>query len=109
MNDIQYLDNKVAIECEEVSTTPTYRLTMTNSASETIIATVSTIGLQGSTTHVIENTLGDSPVGGDSTTSDVWDIRVFDYNSPFDALTSHYIIRVLFTPALCQVRVWKNG
>jgi hypothetical protein len=103
------LDSKVAIECLEVGITPTYRLKMTTSALETVIATVSAIGVQGSRTDVLENTPGVSQVGGDRTTSDVWEIRVFDDNSPSDTLTSHYIIRILRTSTNFGIRVWKNS
>jgi hypothetical protein len=82
---------------------------MTTSALETVIATVSAIGVQGSRTDVLENTPGVSQVGGDRTTSDVWEIRVFDDNSPSDTLTSHYIIRILRTSTNFGIRVWKNS
>jgi hypothetical protein len=86
---------------------------MTRSASETVIATVSEIDVQGSTiTYVSDDSPPNVPfnVGGNDhrTTPDVWDIRVFDYNTPFDTLTSHYIIRVLLGPNTCGVRVWKT-
>ena len=103
------LDSKVAIECLEVGITPTYRLKMTTSALETVIATVSAIGVQGSTTYVSENTSGVFQVGGNRTTSDVWDIRVFDDNSSSDTLTSHYIIRFQKFSTNFSVRVWKNS
>ena len=104
------VDGKLTLQCEEVASISTYRLMMEmgDSPLETVIATVSKIGVQdSSTTYVLENS-GVFQVGGDRTTPDVWDIRVFDSNNPFDSLTSHYIIRVLLSPTLCGVDVWKT-
>ena len=110
------IDDKVTLECQEIASISTYRLKMTRSASETVIATVSKIDVQDSTTtYLLAPPAPPAPpvitsqVGADRTTPDVWDIRVFDYNNPFDSLTSHYIIRVLLSPTLCGVDVWKNS
>jgi hypothetical protein len=109
------IDDKVTLECQEIASVSTYRLKMTRSASETVIATVSKIDVQDSTTtYLLAPPAPPTPpvitsqVGGDRTTPDVWDIRVFDSDNPFDSLTSHYIIRVLLSPTLCGVDVWKT-
>ena len=106
---IEIITDPVVIECEKPAATPTYRLKMGASASETVMATVSKISVQGSTTtYVVENS-ATSRVGGDRTTEDIWDIRVFDYNNPNDALTAQYIIRVNLSSNACGVQVWKNS
>jgi len=106
---IEIITDPVVIECEKPAATPTYRLKMGASASETVMATVSKISVQGSTTtYVVENS-ATSRVGGDRTTEDIWDIRVFDYNNPNDALTAQYIIRVYLSSNACGVQVWKNS
>ena len=109
------IDDKVTLECQEIASVSTYRLKMTRSASETVIATVSKIDVQNSTTTYLlapptppTPPVNPSQVGGDRTTPDVWDIRVFDENYLFDSLRSHYIIRVLLSPTQCGVRVWKT-
>jgi len=106
---IEIITDPVVIECEKPAATPTYRLKMGASASETVVATVSKISVQDSTTtYVVENS-ATSRVGGDRTTEDIWDIRVFDYNNPNDALTAQYIIRVYLSSNACGVQVWKNS
>jgi len=96
------------IECWQPDFTPTYRLKMGASASETVIATVSKNGVQGSTTYVLENSTV-SPVGADRTTGDLWDIRVFNSNNSGSALTTHYLVWVYGSSNVCGVTVWKNS
>ena len=109
------IDDKVTLECQEIASVSTYRLKMTRSASETVIATVSAIGaFVDTSTYVLAPPTPPTPpvitsqVGGDRTTPDVWDIRVFDSNYPFDSLRSHYIIRVRLSSTECGLNVWKT-
>jgi hypothetical protein len=74
-----------------------------------VIATVSTNGVQGATTYVVQNSLDPVNVGGDRTTQDdVWDIRVFDNSYPTNALTS-YTVLVNLSSSSCTAVSWKNG
>jgi hypothetical protein len=78
-----------------------------------VIATVSRAqGATGlftgtSSTYVLE----DSPVvkvGGDRTTDEVWDIRVFHNSNPTNALTSQSTILVKLSSSSCTAVSWKK-
>lgn len=108
------LDDPVEIRCWKPSTTPTYSLSIGASATELVIATVSRAQVAAgvftgaTSTYVLEN----SPVvkvGGDRTTDEVWDIRVFDTEVNSNNLKYHYIARVYLSSESCRVIAWKNA
>jgi hypothetical protein len=78
------------------------------SATETVIASVSAIGVQGSTNYILQNSAV-SRVGGDRTTDDIWDIRVFDNQNALDALKAQYIIKVDLGLNDCLGEVWVSS
>jgi hypothetical protein len=78
------------------------------SATETVIASVSAIGVQGSTTYVLKDSAV-SPVGPDRTTDDIWDVRVFDNQNSLDALKAQYIIKVDLGLNDCDAVVWVSS
>jgi hypothetical protein len=107
------LDDPVEIRCWKPSTTPTYSLSIGASATEIVIATVSRAQVAAfanpgtSSTYVLEN----SPVvevGGDRTTDEVWDIRVFDTEVNSNNLKYHYIATVYLSSDSCRVIAWKT-
>jgi hypothetical protein len=95
----------VEVECWVDGFTPKYRLKMGASVEETVIATVSTIGVSGTTTYVLENSAV-TQLGTDSATEDMWDIRVFGENWE-DALKNQYLVRIVLYPGGCGSQVWK--
>jgi len=90
------------------TSTTTYRINMGASATETVIASVSAIGVQGSTNYILQNSAV-SRVGGDRTTDDIWDIRVFDNQNYLDALKAQYIIKVDLGLNDCMADVWVSS
>ena len=104
------VNDPVLIQCWKPApfTTPTYSLSIGASATEMVIATVSAIGVQGATTYVLENS-SVVKVGGNRTTEDVWDIRVFDTVVNSNNLKYHYIARVYLSSNSCGVIAWKNA
>ena len=90
------------------TSTTTYRINMGASATETVIASVSAIGVQGSTNYILQNSAV-SRVGGDRTTDDIWDIRVFDNQNYLDALKAQYIIKVALGLNDCMADVWVSS
>jgi hypothetical protein len=89
--------------------TPIYSLEIGASNQEIVIATVSTNGVLGTTTYVVQNSHVPVKVGGDQTTpDDVWDIRVFDNSTPLNALTNQYTILVNLSSSSCTAVSWKK-
>jgi hypothetical protein len=105
------VDDPVVIQCWKPApfTTPTYSLSIGASATEIVIATVSAIGGGVDTsTYVLENS-SVVKVGGNRTSEDVWDIRVFDTGVISNNLKYHYIARVYLSSDSCGVTAWKNS
>ncbi len=102
----EVINDPVVVECLQPSTTPTYRLKMGASAREMVIATVSTSGVQGPTTYVLANSAV-AQIGGDRTTNDLWEIRVFD-SFLDNALKIHFLVRIFLSPNSCATEVWRT-
>ena len=101
-----FMTDPVEVECWVVGFTPTYRLKMGASVEETVIATVSRIGVSGTTTYVLENSAV-TQLGTDSATEDMWDIRVFSTENSQDALKNQYLVRIFLFSGGCGSQVWK--
>jgi len=104
------LEDSITMGCwkPRSTSTTTYRINMGASATETVIASVSAIGVQGSTNYILQNSAV-SRVGGDRTTDDIWDIRVFDNQNALDALKAQYIIKVDLGLNDCLGEVWVSS
>jgi hypothetical protein len=73
-----------------------------------VIASVSSIG-STPVTYVFENNLGGGLFEVDRTTSDVWDVRVFDPLVNEAALKYQAIVRVKLSSNSCDAVTWKTS
>ena len=88
--------------------TPTYRIVFEYFPTDMVIASVSSIG-STPVTYVFENNLGGGLFEVDRTTSDVWDVRVFDPLVNEAALKYQAIVRVKLSSNSCDAVTWKTS
>jgi hypothetical protein len=107
---LQVVLDPFQINCYKPSSnnTPTYSIRFEYSPTDIVIASVSGIG-STSVTYVFENNLGGGLFEVERTTSDVWDVRVFDPQVNEAALKYQYIARVKLSSNSCDVVTWKTS
>jgi hypothetical protein len=88
--------------------TPTYRIRFEYFPTDMVIASVSSIG-STPVTYVFENNLGGGAFELHRTTSDVWDVRVFDPLVNEAALKYQAIVRVKLSSNSCDAVAWKTS
>jgi len=88
--------------------TPAYTILFEYFPTDMVIASVSSIG-STPVTYVFENNLGGGLFEVDRTTSDVWDVRVFDPLVNEAALKYQAIVRVKLSSNSCDVVSWKTS